>query len=283
MTDIQPETEGAQWVSARQGRFIRYLLYVLVDLTVLNLFVEYWDRMVIDSFTISLLTAVLLQVLLKATLAIEHRIAGYFQARSGPGALVVRVLATWALLFGSKFVILEAVDIVFWRSRRLWWPDPFHHPRRRAARSREDPHPHLRQPRLNDAVRTGWPQFLSLVHVKGTEGKGALDSWLSWARRYRLPAFVELAKKAHQTPSSHRRQPRTRPVPRTHRIIQHQDPATHRIAFGFHGPRPLIALALLALAATTTTPWPNLTHGSNRRTTYGLGVPSCPGLPDYDV
>ena len=40
-------------------------------------------------------------------------IAGYFQARSGPGALVLRVLATWALLFGSKFVILEIVDIVF--------------------------------------------------------------------------------------------------------------------------------------------------------------------------
>lgn len=96
-----------------QGRFIRYLLYVLVDLTVLNLFVEYWDRIVIDSFTISLLTPVLLQVLLKATLAVEHRIGGYFRARSGPGALVLRVLATWALLFGSKFVILEIVDIVF--------------------------------------------------------------------------------------------------------------------------------------------------------------------------
>ena len=113
MTNKKTETEGGQWVSARQGRFIRYLLLVLVDLTVLNLFVEYWDRIVIDSFTISLLTAALLQVLLKATLAIEHRIGRYFQARSGPWALVLRVLATWALLFGSKFVILEIVDIVF--------------------------------------------------------------------------------------------------------------------------------------------------------------------------
>ncbi len=113
MTNKKTETEGAQWMSARQGRFIRYLLYVLVDLTVLNLFVEYWDRIVIASFTISLITAVLLQVLLKATLAIEHRIAGSFQARSGQGALVLLVLASWALLFGSKFVILEAVDIVF--------------------------------------------------------------------------------------------------------------------------------------------------------------------------
>jgi hypothetical protein len=116
MTNKKTDIEGARWVSARQSRFIRYLLYVLVDLCVLTLFVEYWDRIVIDSFTISLLTAVLLQVLLKATLAVEHRIAGYFQARSEPGALVLRVLATWALIFGSKFVILDTVDIVFGRA-----------------------------------------------------------------------------------------------------------------------------------------------------------------------
>ena len=113
MTNKSIETEGGQWVSARQSSFIRYLLYVLVNLTVLNVFVEYWDRIVIDSFTISLLTAALLQTLLKATLAIERRIGRYFQARSGRGALVLRVLAAWALLFGSKFIILEIVDIVF--------------------------------------------------------------------------------------------------------------------------------------------------------------------------
>jgi hypothetical protein len=113
MTDGITEVEDSQWVSATQGRFIRYMLYVLVDLTVLNLFVEYWDRVVVDSFTISLFTAALLQVLLKAILAVEHRIAHYFQSRPGKRAVVLRVLATWAVLFGSKFLILEAVDIVF--------------------------------------------------------------------------------------------------------------------------------------------------------------------------
>ena len=113
MTGETTEVEDSQWVSARQGRFIRSMLFVLVDLTVLNLFVQYWDRVVIDSFTISLFTAALLQVLLKATLAIEHHIARYFQPRPGKRAVILRVLATWAVLFGSKFVILEAVDIVF--------------------------------------------------------------------------------------------------------------------------------------------------------------------------
>jgi hypothetical protein len=113
MTGETPAAEGGQLVSARQGKFIRYMLFVLVDLTVLNLFVQYWDRVVIDSFMISLFAAALLQVLLKVTLAIEHRVGRYFHARSGPRAVIQRVLATWVVLFGSKFVILEAVDIVF--------------------------------------------------------------------------------------------------------------------------------------------------------------------------
>ena len=29
--------------------------------------------------------------------------------------------------------------------------------------------------------------------VKGEEGKQALDRWISWARRCRIPVFVELA------------------------------------------------------------------------------------------
>ena len=50
-------------------------MFTLVDLTVLNLFVQYGDQISISSFSISLVTAVLLQSMLNITLAIEHRIA----------------------------------------------------------------------------------------------------------------------------------------------------------------------------------------------------------------
>ena len=106
-------TEQHAPATARQQRFLRAVLFVLVDVTVLALFVEYWDRIVIDSYTIALFTAILLQAMLKATLAVEHRIARVFRGRSGTGWLTLRLLATWVLLFGSKFVILEVVDIVF--------------------------------------------------------------------------------------------------------------------------------------------------------------------------
>ncbi len=62
---------------------------------------------------ISLFAAVLLQVLLKLTIAIEHRIGAYFKTKDGAGARALHFLIAWLVLFGSKFVILAAVDFAF--------------------------------------------------------------------------------------------------------------------------------------------------------------------------
>jgi len=96
-----------------QRLFVRYLMAILIDLTVLNLFDEYWQHVVVESFTISILAAILLQVLLKATLAVEHKVAAYFSARPGAFARFLRFFTAWLILFGSKFVMLEAIDFAF--------------------------------------------------------------------------------------------------------------------------------------------------------------------------
>ena len=96
-----------------QQLFTRYTLAVLIDLTVLNLFNEFWEYVLIDSFLISLFAAILLQVLLQATLVVEHRLADYFKSKSGMKAKVLRILSTWAVLFISKLIILEAINITF--------------------------------------------------------------------------------------------------------------------------------------------------------------------------
>ena len=96
-----------------QRLFVRYLMAILIDLLVLNLFDEYWDHVSIESFTISIFAAVLLQVLLKATLALEHRVALLFNRMSGGMARFLRLFSAWLILFGSKFVMLEAVNIAF--------------------------------------------------------------------------------------------------------------------------------------------------------------------------
>lgn len=99
--------------SNKQRLFIRYFTAILIDLVVFNLFAEYWDKVFIDSFTTSLLAAIVLQILLKLTIAVELRVAAYFNARPGKLMRFLRFFCAWLVLFGSKFVILEALAVLF--------------------------------------------------------------------------------------------------------------------------------------------------------------------------
>lgn len=108
---LMPVTATAP--SNGQRLFVRYFTAILIDLVVLNLFVEYSENVTIDSFSISLMAAVLLQVLLKLTIAVEHRVAEFFKARPGGLMKFLRFFFAWLVLFGSKFVILEAIAFAF--------------------------------------------------------------------------------------------------------------------------------------------------------------------------
>jgi transposase len=84
--------------------------------------------------------------------------------------------------------------------------------------------------------------------VKGDAGKVALDRWLSWARRCRIPAFVHLAQRI-----AGQRE-------RIHAALEHglsnaliesvntKIRLLTRIAFGFRNADALIALAMLSLS-----------------------------------
>lgn len=100
-------------ISPRQRTFGSYTADVLIYIIVLNLFVEHFDKVVIDSFTISIFTAVVLKILLDAIMAVEHHVSAYFAKRDGPLSKFLRGVAVWAILFASKFLILEVIDIVF--------------------------------------------------------------------------------------------------------------------------------------------------------------------------
>ena len=105
-------TKGSDFnvLSTRQILFVRYFTTVLVDLTVLNLFDEYWDKVRISSFTISLLAAVVLQIMLQITMRIEHGVGSHLKKKGRKG---LRIFSAWALLFGSKFAILWILEILF--------------------------------------------------------------------------------------------------------------------------------------------------------------------------
>jgi membrane protease YdiL (CAAX protease family) len=99
--------------SDRQRIFLLYFVGALVDLVVLGLFDQYSDKVFVDTFTTMLLASVVLQLLLKATIAVEHKVAAYFNAKSGGFNRFMRFFCAWVVLFGSKFVILEALSFAF--------------------------------------------------------------------------------------------------------------------------------------------------------------------------
>ena len=83
--------------------------------------------------------------------------------------------------------------------------------------------------------------------VKGPRAVALLDAWLSWARRCRIPAFVELAAKIarHRTGivAALTEGLSNALVESTNTKIR----LLTRMAFGFHSPQALIGLAMLAL------------------------------------
>jgi hypothetical protein len=105
--------EGAVLNNA-QRTFLRYYTGIFMDLMVLGLFAQYWDMVHVSSFAVALMAAVVLQVLLRLTIALEHKIAHFWKSR-GPGGwnTFMRFFCAWLVVFGSKFVILGALTRLF--------------------------------------------------------------------------------------------------------------------------------------------------------------------------
>ena len=99
--------------SSKQLIFLKYLTWILVDLTVLNFFAEYWDRVTITTFGISLFIAITLQILLKMTIALEHRLSNYMKSNEKLDKKVLHIFSTWFVLFASKFVMLWILQFMF--------------------------------------------------------------------------------------------------------------------------------------------------------------------------
>ena len=82
--------------------------------------------------------------------------------------------------------------------------------------------------------------------VKGTAGREALDRWLSWAARCRIPVFTDLARRIKR----HRLEiDNTLDHGLSNALIESMNTKIRRIArtaYGFADPQALIALALLA-------------------------------------
>ncbi len=86
---------------------------VLVYVVVLNLAIEFVPSVISEGFTLSLLTALLLKLVLELVLAVKGRVVDRFRQAETRRGRVVAGAALWLVAVGSKFVVLELVDVVF--------------------------------------------------------------------------------------------------------------------------------------------------------------------------
>jgi hypothetical protein len=100
-------------ITKAQLTYVGWTMTLLAYIVVLNLWVEFNDKVVIDSFLISIFTAAVLLTLVVTILGLEHRVKEWFAAREGQVYRVLGAVSTLLILFLSKFVILEVIDIIF--------------------------------------------------------------------------------------------------------------------------------------------------------------------------
>ena len=89
------------------------LIDVFVYVVVLNLVAEYLPMVIAETFTLSLLTAALLKVVLEVVVWAKNRVKARFKAATTRPAKVGAGLLLWGVLVGSKFVVLELVALAF--------------------------------------------------------------------------------------------------------------------------------------------------------------------------
>lgn len=86
---------------------------VFVYVVVLNLTAQYVPMVITETFTLSLLTAILLKLVLEVVVLVKNRAKRRFRAASTVVGRVFSGLVLWAILIASKFVVLELVALVF--------------------------------------------------------------------------------------------------------------------------------------------------------------------------
>jgi hypothetical protein len=86
---------------------------LFVYVVVLNLAVEYVPSVISESFSLTLLTAALLKVVLELVILLKGQIVRRLRAATTRRAKVAAAVSLWVVAAGSKLVVLELVDLVF--------------------------------------------------------------------------------------------------------------------------------------------------------------------------
>jgi len=115
MTSIKKNSsqDGERIVNNSQRLFLVYIICILVDMTILNVFAEFSHSVYVESFSITIFIAIFLQLFIVLTRHAEHKLSNFFGDRKNYQIKIKYFLSLWALLFFSKFLMLHGANLIF--------------------------------------------------------------------------------------------------------------------------------------------------------------------------
>ncbi|HEX6148605.1 hypothetical protein [Nocardioides sp.] len=97
------------WLVDHPADVIDLFVYVVV----LNLAIQYLPAVISETFTLSLLTAVLLKVTLELVLLLKGAVLARLRGATTRLARTTSALMLWVVAAGSKLVVLWLIDVAF--------------------------------------------------------------------------------------------------------------------------------------------------------------------------
>lgn len=102
--------------NAAQSAFREIVLGTLVFSVVLGFFNDYTDIIQTRSYSITFAVAIIMQVLTYLTILFKDFAIKHYNLKLSKFGRTGKVFVVWTILFFSKFVYLEAIDIIFGES-----------------------------------------------------------------------------------------------------------------------------------------------------------------------
>lgn len=100
-------------INKKQAIYLDWTIDLLLYIVILNLFAQYSPNIYFDSFLMSIFTAFVLKVILVLIGSLEHRITNFFNSKGTKLMKAIGIALAFFILFTSKFLILEIIDIIF--------------------------------------------------------------------------------------------------------------------------------------------------------------------------
>jgi len=95
------------------------VLGVLLYTVVLGFFNDYTNLLQTKSYSTTFAVAVVLQLLTFATLALKSKVILFYKLYTGKWVTPAMIFTVWFIMFTSKFVFLEILDIIFGKNLEI--------------------------------------------------------------------------------------------------------------------------------------------------------------------